>query len=121
GQPYFADTPFFAMTELLKQFFQWTAEDDADARVGALDRALGAAGLDPQQALPLVAPLLDLAAPRSYAPVLAAPDVARPRLLATLAAWAFGTARPQPLVILLEDLQSGAAPTLAPPPLPRQA
>ena len=113
GQPYFADTPFFAMTELLKQFFQWTAEDDADARVGALDRALGAAGLDPQQALPLVAPLLDLAAPRSYAPVLAAPDVARRRLLATLAAWAFGTARLQPLVILLEDLQWVDASTLA--------
>jgi class 3 adenylate cyclase/tetratricopeptide (TPR) repeat protein len=113
GQPYFADTPFFAVTELLKQFFQWTAEDDADARVGALDRALGAAGLDPQQALPLVAPLLDLAAPRSYVPVLAAPDVARRRLLATLAAWTFGTARLQPLVILLEDLQWVDASTLA--------
>src|SRR5262249_42210926 len=48
GQPYFADTPFFAVTELLKQLFEWTAEDDADARVSALERALGAAGLDPQ-------------------------------------------------------------------------
>jgi len=113
GQPYFADTPFFAVTELLKQFFHWTAEDDADARVGALDRALGAAGIDAQHALPLVAPLLDLAVPRSYAPVLAAPDVARRRLLATLAAWAFGTARLQPLVILLEDLQWVDASTLA--------
>ena len=113
GQPYFADTPFFAVTELLKQFFEWTAEDDADARVSALERALGTAGLDLQQALPLVAPLLDLSVPQGYTPVLAAPDVAHRRLLATLAAWVFGAARLQPLVVLLEDLQWVDASTLA--------
>jgi len=42
GQPYFADTPFYAMTELLKRLFAWTGEDTAEARVAALERALGA-------------------------------------------------------------------------------
>ncbi len=51
-----------------------------------------------------MAPLLDLPVPKGYPPVLAAPEVARRRLLATLAAWVLGAARLQPLVILLEDL-----------------
>src|SRR5437867_4291196 len=104
GQPYFADTPFYAVTELLKQLFAWTGEDTPEARLATLERALGAAGLATQQALPLVAPLLDLPVPKGYPPVLAAPEVARRRLLATLAAWVLGAARLQPLVILLEDL-----------------
>src|SRR5207249_3362883 len=70
-----------------------------------LERALGAAGLNAQRALPLVAPLLDLPVPKGYPPVLAAPDVARRRLLATLAAWMLGAARLQPLVVFVEDLQ----------------
>src|SRR5881296_908181 len=105
GQPYFADTPFYAMTELLKQLCAWTSEDAPEARVATLERALGAAGLNAQQALPLVAPVLDLPVPKGYPPVLAAPEVARRRLLATLAAWVLGTARLQPLVVFLEDLQ----------------
>ena len=105
GQPYFADTPFYAGTELLKQLLAWTGEDTAEARVAALERALAAAGLNAQQALPLVAPLLDLPVPKGYPPVLAAPDVARRRLIATLAAWVLGAARLQPLVVFLEDLQ----------------
>src|SRR5262249_61148719 len=43
--------------------------------------------------------------PNRSPPVPAAPEVAHRRLLATLAAWALGTARLQPLVILVEDLQ----------------
>jgi class 3 adenylate cyclase len=104
GQPYFVDTPFYAITELLKQFFAWRAEESDAARAEALARAVAAAGLDPHTALPLVAPLLELPLPPEYPPVLAAPEVTRKRLLATLAAWALGNARLQPLVILLEDL-----------------
>ena len=43
GQPYFADTPFYAVTELLRQLFAWTGEDTAEARVAALERARGGA------------------------------------------------------------------------------
>src|SRR5262249_44193508 len=75
-----------------------------EARVGALALAIAAAGLKPTEAVPLVAPLLDLPLPEDYPPVLAAPEVARKRLLATLAAWLFALARRQPLVVLFEDL-----------------
>jgi class 3 adenylate cyclase len=103
GTPYFADTPFYAVTDLLEQLFTWRAED-ADDRVAALARALEVAGVDPQESVPLVAPLLGLPVPEHYPPVPVAPEVARRRLLAALTAWALGSARLQPLVILVEDL-----------------
>jgi class 3 adenylate cyclase len=112
GQPYFAETPLYAITEMLGQFFAWRADDGPERRAESLARALEIAGLDPQPALPLVAPLLGVAVPADYPPVLAAPEVARGRLLATLAALALGNARLQPLVILLEDLHWVDASTL---------
>jgi class 3 adenylate cyclase len=103
GASYFVNTPFYAVTELLRQLFPWRPEDEPE-RVAALERALEAAGLDVGEALPLVAPVMNLPVPQHYPPVVGAPDVARRRLLATLAAWVLGVARLQPLVVLLEDL-----------------
>jgi class 3 adenylate cyclase len=100
---HFANTPFHAVIELLKQRSPW--EDDApQARAAELEGVLRRAGLDPATALPLVAPLLDIPIPDAYEPIAAAPEVVRKRLLSTLARWLFGTARLQPLVILIEDL-----------------
>jgi class 3 adenylate cyclase len=104
GASYFANTPFYAVTELLRQPFVWGEDDGPEARIAALERALEAAGLAVTEALPLIAPLMDLPVPKDYAPALEAPEVTHRQLLATLAAWVFGLARLQPLVILLEDL-----------------
>jgi class 3 adenylate cyclase/tetratricopeptide (TPR) repeat protein len=103
GTPYFVDTPFYAVTQLLEQLFAPGPEEAAD-RVAALARAFEAAGVDPQRAVPLVAPLLGLPVPEHYRPVVGAPDVAHRQLLTSLAAWALGAARIQSLVILVEDL-----------------
>lgn len=100
----FADTPFHAWLPVLGQL---VAGPGGDRRVGdgaALEAALRRAGLDPGRALPLVAPLLGLAAPGGYPAPTASPEVTRRRLLATLAAWVFEAARQAPLVVLLEDL-----------------
>ncbi len=113
GAPYFASTPFYAVSELLKQFFSWSPDDGLVQRVAGLARALEVAGLWRADALPLIAPLLDLPLPKGYSPVLAAPEVARKRLLATLAEWVFAIARTQPLVILLEDVHWVDPSTLA--------
>ncbi len=112
GAPYFSDTSFYAVTQLLQQFFAWRPEDSDEVRATMLARALEVTGLDPKTALPLLAPLLDVPVPAGYPPVLAAPEVARKRLLGTLAALAIGNARLQPLVIVLEDLHWVDAATL---------
>jgi class 3 adenylate cyclase/tetratricopeptide (TPR) repeat protein len=113
GASYFANTPFYAVTELLRQLFPWRPDDAPEGRVAALERALGAAGLDVNEALPLVAPVMDLPVPRHLSPTQGAPDVTRKRLLATLASWVLGVARLQPLVVLLEDLHWVDPSTLA--------
>src|ERR1700730_1071536 len=73
-------------------------------RLAALEASLGLAGLDPDEAAPLIAPLLDLAVGTRYPPLSMAPDQQRKRLLAAVVAWAFGAAKAQPLVIATEDL-----------------
>jgi class 3 adenylate cyclase/tetratricopeptide (TPR) repeat protein len=127
---FFQNTPFYPVTELLRQLV-WVQSlnrlDDylrnlktGDQNDGANDSAHGAevpdepfaqllsglaqAGVSPAVAIPLLAPLLNLALPPDYAPSPLPPEQQRRRLLATLVEWILGTARVQPLIIATEDL-----------------
>jgi class 3 adenylate cyclase len=102
--PFFRNTPFYAVADMLQQSFHWDASHDAEHRLAALEASLGLAGLDPKEAVPLIAPLLELPVGTRYPPLSMAPEQQRKRLLATLVAWTFGAARAQPLVIATEDL-----------------
>ena len=102
--PFFRNTPFYAVADMLQQSFHWEASHTVERRLAALEASLGLAGLDPDEAAPLIAPLLDLPVGTRYPPLSMAPDQQRKRLLATVVAWAFGTAKAQPLVIATEDL-----------------
>jgi len=62
------------------------------------------AGLAPSEAIPLLAPLLNLSLPPEYPPSALSPEQQRRRLLATLVEWVLGAAKAQPLVIITEDL-----------------
>jgi hypothetical protein len=63
-----------------------------------LESELAHAGLKPADAIPLIAPLLDLPLPAAYPPSSLAPEQQRRRLLATLVQWVLGAAGAQPLV-----------------------
>jgi predicted ATPase len=102
---YFTHTPFFAVTEPLRQLVARGTRDPAERQLEALERAVVAAGLQPQEAIPLLAPLLELPVPPGHPPLVAPPELARQRLLEMLATWMFAAARRQPLVVLFEDLQ----------------
>jgi predicted ATPase len=102
--PFFQNTPFYAVADMLQQSFHWEASHTVEQRLAALEASLGLAGLDPNEAVPLIAPLLELTVGTRYPPLSMAPDQQRKRLLATVVAWAFGTAKAQPLVIATEDL-----------------
>jgi len=98
--PLFQNTPFYPVCEMLRQAVGWRAAD----QTAELEQALELAGLKPAEALPLVAPLLNLPIPAKYPPLLLSPDQERRRLLATLVEWVLGAARLQPTVIATEDL-----------------
>jgi class 3 adenylate cyclase len=102
--PFFQNTPFYAIADMLQQSFHWNASHTNEQRLAALEASLGLAGLDPKEAAPLIAPLLELPVGTRYPPLTMMPDQQRKRLLATVVAWTFGAAKAQPLVIATEDL-----------------
>ncbi|MGO9454484.1 MAG: AAA family ATPase [Candidatus Binataceae bacterium] len=98
------NTPFHPVVEMMLQGLGWRPEDPPARRIRILEEILKMVGLKPTEAVPLLAPLLDLEVPNSYAPLLAAPGQQHKRLLATLAHWLFSLARTQPVVIAVEDV-----------------
>jgi AAA ATPase domain/Adenylate and Guanylate cyclase catalytic domain len=100
---FFQNTPFYAVAEMLRELLAWRGDESAEEQITQLETRLGLAGLKPAEALPLIAPLLDLPLPK-YPPLSLSPEQQRRRLLATLVEWALGAARVQPIVIAIEDL-----------------
>jgi class 3 adenylate cyclase/tetratricopeptide (TPR) repeat protein len=103
--PFYKSTPFFTVTDMLRQLFRWHGDQKEEERLGQLESSLELAGLNFADAVPLIAPLMGLAVPEKFPVLVLAPDQHRTRLLAILAEWVFGIARAQPLIIATEDLQ----------------
>ena len=102
--PFFQNTPFHPVVEMLREFLAWRGDEPADEQLTQLESALGLAGIKPTEALPLIAPLLNLPIPANYPALALSPEQQRRRLLATLVEWALGTARAQPTIFAIEDL-----------------
>jgi predicted ATPase/class 3 adenylate cyclase len=128
--PFFQNTPFHAITQLLRQLVgqvslpatdvraaRATAGDgeaqlDTNERLAQVESALVLAGLKPAEAIPLIAPLLNLPLSAKYPAPPIPPEQQRRRLLAMLVEWVLGAARYQPSVIVIEDLHWADASTL---------
>ena len=65
---------------------------------------LTASGVALAEAVPLLAALLSLPLPASYAPLTLTPQRQRQRTFETLLAWLHADARRQPLLVVVEDL-----------------
>jgi predicted ATPase len=102
--PFFQNTPFYAIVDMLQQTFHWHSNQNVERRLAALEASLALAGLKLEEAVPLIASLLELPLDSKYPPLSMAPDQQRKRLLATIVAWTVGFAKAQPLVMATEDL-----------------
>ena len=100
---FFQNTPFYPITEILRQGLFAGGNGPPDA-IAQLAGVLTHVGLKPAEAIPLIAPLLNLPLPAEYPPSTLSPEQQRRRLLATLVEWVLGSARVQPLIIATEDL-----------------
>ncbi|HKV53008.1 MAG TPA: AAA family ATPase, partial [Candidatus Binataceae bacterium] len=98
------NTPFYSVVEMLRQTFHWHGNQNQERRLAALEASLAATGAALDEAVPLIAALLELPVSEKYPPLRMPPDQRRKRLLATLAAWTIGFAKAQPLVLATEDL-----------------
>jgi class 3 adenylate cyclase/tetratricopeptide (TPR) repeat protein len=103
--PFFQNTPFYPISELLRQLSGARADTTVEDQFAQLEPALLKAGLKPAEAIPLLAPLLNLPPGAKYPPSPLPPEQQRRRVLATIVEWVLGTARAQPFVIATEDLQ----------------
>jgi class 3 adenylate cyclase/predicted ATPase len=102
GSPFFQNTPLYPIADMLQQGFAHRGDGSDTAKLGELERDLERAGLKPAEAVPLIAPMLNLAVDQKYPRLTLSPEQQRKRLLTTLAAWLFGAA--QPVVMAVEDL-----------------
>jgi predicted ATPase/class 3 adenylate cyclase len=98
------NSPFFAVEEMLRQGLRLTVEERPDERLTTIEAMLEMAGLKLSEAVPLIAPLMNVPVPSKYPSLQLEPDQRRKRLLATITAWALGSAKVQPLVVVCEDL-----------------
>jgi len=110
--PFYQNTPLFPLLERLRQTIEGLPGDHSDEILGRLQQVLELAGLAPSEAMPLIAPLLDLPLPPHLPPPALSPDQRRHRTLALLGEWIVGLARVQPTVLVLEDLHWADASTL---------
>jgi class 3 adenylate cyclase/tetratricopeptide (TPR) repeat protein len=112
GASHFQNTPFYPITDMLQQAFAQRGDATDEEKLSELERVLELAGLKPAEAVPLVAPILNVLVGEKYPQLTISPDQKRKRLLATLAAWLFGVARAQPAVMAVEDMHWFDASTL---------
>src|SRR6266849_7458260 len=102
--PFYQNSPFYPVAEMLREFVAWRGDESAEEQLAQLASRLKSAGLKPAEAIPLIAPLMNLPLTRRYPPSSLSSEEQRRRLLATLVEWVLGVARVQPLVIVTEDL-----------------
>jgi class 3 adenylate cyclase/tetratricopeptide (TPR) repeat protein len=102
--PFFQNTPFYPVAAMLRELVAWSGDEPAEEQLAQLESQLTSAGLKPAEAIPLIAPLLNLPLTEKYPPSSLSPEQQRRRLLATLVEWVLGATRVQPLAIAIEDL-----------------
>src|SRR5207253_2560626 len=71
---FFQNTPFYPVGEMLKQALGWHGDEPAEQQFIQLESVLEAAGLKPPEAIPLVAPLLNLPLSAKYPPSALSPE-----------------------------------------------
>ncbi|HJU28981.1 MAG TPA: AAA family ATPase, partial [Candidatus Binataceae bacterium] len=101
--PLYQNTPFFAIVEALQQVLGWRDGQSDEERLFRLERAIASAGLEVDEAVPIVARAINMTA-AGYPPSFLAPEHERRRLIAVLSAWLFAIARQQPTVVVIEDI-----------------
>lgn len=90
--------------ELLQRGLAIKAGDSNAHRLQRLEQSLDRIGIERAEAVPLLAPLLDLELSAPYRPSPYGPELKRRKTMDLLGNWLLTLSRAQPLVLVLEDL-----------------
>jgi class 3 adenylate cyclase len=104
GAPFFANTPFHAVTQMIGEILGGRADESAQSRLARLEEALRTAGIKGGEAAQLIAEVLHVPVPPNYPPLMFGAEQRRTRLLAALIGWVVGASRQQPLLVVVDDL-----------------
>jgi predicted ATPase/class 3 adenylate cyclase len=100
----FQSTPFHPVSQNLRRAVLRRGDESVDEQLAVLESALELAGLIPSEAVPFIAPLLNIDLPAQYRRAGLSTELQRQRLLELLVEWVVGLARVQPVVMITEDL-----------------
>jgi len=98
------NTAFSSVIELLARTTGIDHDDDPDSRLHRLEQTLSRLRLSLPEAVPLLAPLLNIPVPDSYPPSQASAEARYARLRDLLAHLVLSLTRMQPLILACEDL-----------------
>ena len=112
GSQFFQYTPFYAISQMILRTLDPSGGAPPSELHAKLERALGDAGLDVAQVLPLIAEILGLSTADPIAPSMLSPSNRRDRLVTALTEWIFAIARRGPSIIVIEDLHWADASSL---------
>src|SRR5262249_22140743 len=104
GEQFYENNPFHAVSEMLSRWLELQGGGGREEQFERLEHALASAGLNVDETAPLISELLQLSMGERYPQLKWTPEEKRGRLLSALAGWAFGAARRQPVVMVVEDL-----------------
>ena len=103
--PYFQQTPWYPVIDLLQRLCQWRQDDTPEDRLARLEQLLDQYRLPLEATVPLLAQLLALPLPPGrYRPPVYAPPQQRQHTLDALLALLLAMAGRQPLLCIVEDL-----------------
>ena len=103
--PYFQQTPWYPLIDLLQRLCQWQQDETPETRLARLEHMLEQYRLPLATTVPLLALLLALPLPpERYRPLTYAPQQQRQHTLDALLALLLAMAAHQPLLFIVEDL-----------------
>jgi class 3 adenylate cyclase/predicted ATPase len=112
GAPFLQNTPLYPVSENLRRVLSRRGDESSEEQLAQLESALVMAGLNPSDAIPLIAPLVNIELPAKYPRSALSAEHQRRQLLALLVDWVMGLARVQPVVMVNEDLHWADSSTL---------
>lgn len=102
--PYLQNSAFAPISEMIIRRLGLDRSEPAEAQLARLEARLEQRGLPVAEALPLIAPLLDLPASERHPGHAIPPQRRRQKTLETLTAWLLAAARDHPVLFVVEDL-----------------